>query len=482
MKKITRNSGSSKADLEFGYDASGNRLWKKVTPKGSGAVISTYYYLRDAQGNEMCRYVKYTNTSSQLMYVAQEHSIYGSSRVGVDNRKDTLYMGAVYTPTWGGVGTSRRALGLKSFELANHLGNVLVTVSDKPIYKVSSTTIFFQPEITSSSDYYPFGAPIAGRGYSSEAYRFGFNGKEVDGEVNGEGNSIDFGARMLDTRLGRWLSVDPMKKGFPFESPFIFVSNNSLVYNDPTGKTRIVTIIISDESTGKITTLQVVGANELKRGEKWHDGGDYYNNAWYDINDTYEVNVNQDGNARMSFVSSFGILRYEESPILRFIGMGKSDDEVNDKLNELPSRNSNSNNNISRNWGGVYWTTSQRIGGDEETKLGSVDVKSDNIDFFISALNVANTAASTTRATNVVELFKTISNGVDIYEAVKSAMENIVVENIQLECCNGEYCSVQDKSYEHVSSVCDKQYADIALANAKEKIEHKNIENTHEKK
>ena len=140
MKKITRNSGSSKADLEFGYDASGNRLWKKVMPKGSGAVISTYYYLRDAQGNEMCRYVKYTNTSSQLMYVAQEHSIYGSSRVGVDNSKDTLYLGAVYTTTWGGVGASRRELGLKSFELANHLGNILVTVSDKPIYKVSSGT------------------------------------------------------------------------------------------------------------------------------------------------------------------------------------------------------------------------------------------------------------------------------------------------------------------------------------------------------
>mgnify|MGYP003339339163 FL=1 len=82
---------------EFGYDASGNRLWKKVTPKGSGAVISTYYYLRDAQGNEMCRYVKYTNTTSQLMYVAQEHSIYGSSRVGVDGRKDTLYKAGNYS-------------------------------------------------------------------------------------------------------------------------------------------------------------------------------------------------------------------------------------------------------------------------------------------------------------------------------------------------------------------------------------------------
>lgn len=178
MKKITRNSGSSKADLEFGYDASGNRLWKKVTPKGSGAAISTYYYLRDAQGNEMCRYVKYTNTTSQLMYVAQEHSIYGSSRVGVDNRKDTLYLGAVYTPTWGGLAHHEETWSSKSFELANHLGNVLVTVSDKPVYKVSSTTIFFQPEITSSSDYYPFGAPINGRGYATEAYRFGFNTQE----------------------------------------------------------------------------------------------------------------------------------------------------------------------------------------------------------------------------------------------------------------------------------------------------------------
>ena len=233
MKKITRNSGSSKADLEFGYDASGNRLWKKVTPKGSGAVISTYYYLRDAQGNEMCRYVKYTNTTSQLMYVAQEHSIYGSSRVGVDNRKDTLYMGAAYTPTWGGVGTSRRALGLKSFELANHLGNVLVTVSDKPINKVSSTTIFFQPEITSSSDYYPFGAPIQGRSFSSTEYRFGYNTQEKTDEISGPGNHNTAIFWEYDGRLGRRWNTDPVVK--PWESLYACLSNNPILLNDPDG-------------------------------------------------------------------------------------------------------------------------------------------------------------------------------------------------------------------------------------------------------
>ncbi len=209
MKKITRTGASSKADLEFGYDASGNRLWKKVTPKGSGAVISTYYYLRDAQGNEMCRYVKYTNTSSQLIYVAQEHSIYGSSRVGVDNRKDTLYMGAVYTPTWGGANTSRRALGLKSFELANHLGNVLVTVSDIPIYKVSSGTIYFNPEISSISDYYPFGAPIQGRSFSSTEYRFGYNTQEKTDEIAGPGNHNTATFWEYDGRLVLRWNQDP---------------------------------------------------------------------------------------------------------------------------------------------------------------------------------------------------------------------------------------------------------------------------------
>jgi YD repeat-containing protein len=233
MKKITRNSGSSKADLEFGYDASGNRLWKKVTPKGSGAVISTYYYLRDAQGNEMCRYVKYTNTTSQLMYVAQEHSIYGSSRVGVDNRKDTLYKAGSYSPAWGGANTSRRALGLKSFELSNHLGNVLVTVSDKPVYKVSSTTIFFQPEVTSISDYYPFGATIAGRSFSSTEYRFGFNNQEKDDEISGPGNHNTATFWEYDSRLGRRWNQDPVTK--PWESLYATNYNNSIVFTDPLG-------------------------------------------------------------------------------------------------------------------------------------------------------------------------------------------------------------------------------------------------------
>jgi RHS repeat-associated protein len=70
---------------------------------------------------------------------------------------------------------------------------------------------------------------------SSSSYRYGFNGKEKDDEVKGEGNSYDFGARMYDCRIGRWLSRDKMESNYPFLSPYTFVANNPLFFIDPDG-------------------------------------------------------------------------------------------------------------------------------------------------------------------------------------------------------------------------------------------------------
>lgn len=59
-------------------------------------------------------------------------------------------------------------------------------------------------------------------------YRFGFNGQEKDNEAKGLGNSLDFGARIYDSRLGRWLSVDPLTSKFPMLSPYQFASNTPI--------------------------------------------------------------------------------------------------------------------------------------------------------------------------------------------------------------------------------------------------------------
>ena len=72
--------------------------------------------------------------------------------------------------------------------------------------------------------------------YSSIGYRFAFNGMEQDNEVSGDGNSLDFGARIYDSRLGRWLAVDPLQHWYPELSDYSFVRNSPLLFIDPNGK------------------------------------------------------------------------------------------------------------------------------------------------------------------------------------------------------------------------------------------------------
>jgi len=70
---------------------------------------------------------------------------------------------------------------------------------------------------------------MPGRNYSEEnAYRYGFNGKENDNEVKGEGNQQDYGMRIYDPRLGRFLSVDPISHLYPMLTPYQFASNSPI--------------------------------------------------------------------------------------------------------------------------------------------------------------------------------------------------------------------------------------------------------------
>ncbi len=66
-------------------------------------------------------------------------------------------------------------------------------------------------------------------------YRFAFNGKERDNETYGEGNSYDFGARIYDSRLGRWLSMDPMQEKYISYSPYNYSINSPIALGDPDG-------------------------------------------------------------------------------------------------------------------------------------------------------------------------------------------------------------------------------------------------------
>jgi RHS repeat-associated protein len=70
----------------------------------------------------------------------------------------------------------------------------------------------------------------------AKSYGYGFNGKEKDNEVMGTGNSLDFGARVYDSRLGRWLSLDPLQAQYPNFSPYAYCANSPLILVDLDGK------------------------------------------------------------------------------------------------------------------------------------------------------------------------------------------------------------------------------------------------------
>ena len=136
-------------------------------------------------------------------------------------------------------------IGERTYELSNHLGNVLTVISDKPLPYANGTVggagvinTFWQADIRVAQDFSPFGVTLAGRNFVASGAtdsRYGFQGQEEDDEVkpgNGsaDGNSYDFGARMYDSRLGRFLSIDRFTTNFPSEAPYIFAGNTPIMW------------------------------------------------------------------------------------------------------------------------------------------------------------------------------------------------------------------------------------------------------------
>ena len=69
----------------------------------------------------------------------------------------------------------------------------------------------------------------------------------------GSGNSYDFGARIYDPRIGRWLSLDPLAHEYPFASSYNFALNNPIKLIDPDGR-----YVRGDKSTSLKTFLKVL--------------------------------------------------------------------------------------------------------------------------------------------------------------------------------------------------------------------------------
>jgi RHS repeat-associated protein len=253
IKSVTKNVAGTLTEIEYAYDAAGNRVRKVVK---ENQQITTTWYARDAQGNSIAVYSDKQNGQPGIWW--QEQYLYGGSRLGMW-KPDINIATTAGTGQWG-------ILGKKQYELANYLGNVLVTITDKIIGVPSSgngsSIDHYEADVVSAQDYYPFGMIQPGRSFNTSGYRYGFSGKENDNEIKGDGNSIDFGDRVYDPRIGRWLSVDPLQQKYASYSTYNYALNSPVLVIDPVGQDVGVSITRNPNGGGTIvysSTIYVGG-------------------------------------------------------------------------------------------------------------------------------------------------------------------------------------------------------------------------------
>ena len=108
-------------------------------------------------------------------------------------------------------------------------------------------------------NYYPFGTPYSdGTSTHTAMQPFKFGAKELD--MTHGWHTYDFGARIYDPTLARWLSPDPMMEKYYPWSPYVYCGNDPVRYIDLDGKADYFTtsgIFIKSDNNKKDSYIYI---------------------------------------------------------------------------------------------------------------------------------------------------------------------------------------------------------------------------------
>jgi len=267
VRQVKKDDGT---DILHRYGPMGNRSYKRIdlanyTPGETSAKET--WYVRDAQGNIMATYTQEAKMEDTLDdqgnpiiasvpqgITLEAQPIYGSSRIGQYMAKTEKH---------------HRSLGHTHYELSNHLGNVLSTISDNKYFSASSggKATAYSAHVLSQQDYLPFGLTMQGREYqnpNAAQYRFGFQAQEMDRETG----FVNYKYRMHDPATGRFFAIDPLAAKYPHNSPYAFSENQVIAF-------------VELEGLEKATPKQV--QNALDEVDKFANDASRNNTKWSNL-------------------------------------------------------------------------------------------------------------------------------------------------------------------------------------------------------
>ena len=148
---------------------------------------------------------------------------------------------------------------------------------------------------------------MIGRDFSSANYRYGFNGKEKDKEtVNG--STYDYGFRIYNSSLGKFLSVDPLYKKFPWYTPYQFAGNKPIWAIDLDGLEEIYYFVgQAEKNAGFKNAMEVLRATGILAEIKKEFGtGNTKTDAYLNITPTGTQNSDGDTKVYLTYKNEVG--------------------------------------------------------------------------------------------------------------------------------------------------------------------------------
>jgi RHS repeat-associated protein len=251
------------------YDAAGNKLRKEVL---NDSIILTGPF---TENQYQARFITTDGQPTALdstLLVAQDSIVFkpgfhaqvgmrltakiDSTIVPVDS---TDYIGgveyqngsiqAIYHPVGRAVpsGSNWR----HEYVITDHLGNTRLRFSD-----LDENSQIDSIELLSVHDYYPYGME-----WNAGGYKYTYNGKEMNTEIGL--NLIDFGARMQDPSLGKFISIDRFAEKNASQTPYSYAANNPIKFIDVNGDSIDISGLSEKDRETFNQLYQTLSKNEI---------------------------------------------------------------------------------------------------------------------------------------------------------------------------------------------------------------------------